>query len=272
MKTRISAIAASFILILAMLACGAPTGQNSNNHQSNLAGTITAQALIIQSSTNPVRTKRPIVTRTPRPKVTATAMTTTPTIPMVSVSSPTNCRTGPSTDYDLIDSLNVGESAEVVGKYTEANYWIIKTPSGGGNCWLWGQYATITGNTDNLPEMVPPPAPPTAVPAPIIPATPKSFGGDVSCKWHLNGFVEEGKVHSDLHWTDAANNEDGYHIYRDGKLLATLDANSTTYSENTNISYIPGFLGATAPTLTYAVEAFNGAGTSNQKDVTLACP
>jgi hypothetical protein len=149
---------------LATLACSMPGSQNNSNQQSNLAATITAQALIIQNSTKQAAIKHPII-RTPHPKnAPAISLSSTPGVPMVSVSTATNCRTGPSTDYDLIYTLDVGQTAEVVGKYSGGNYWVIKTPSGGGNCWLWGEYATISGDVDNLPEMIPPPAPPTAVP------------------------------------------------------------------------------------------------------------
>jgi len=176
MKTRISAIAASSVLILAMLACNMPSSPNSNDQQTNLALTITAQALIIQDSTNQAAinhadTNISQVVNTPTPTPTPTS---TPAVPMVSVSSTTNCRTGPSTDYDIISSLGVGQTAEVVGKYSGGNYWVIKTPGGAGNCWLWGQYATITGNTDKLPEMIPPPAPPTDVPTKKPTPTPTS--------------------------------------------------------------------------------------------------
>ena len=107
-----------------------------------------------------------------------TAPTDTPSTPSVTVSSTTNCRTGPSTDYDLLYTLNVGETAEVVGKYSSGNYWVINNPDGGGNCWLWGEYATISGDTDNLPEMIPPPAPVAKVhpkkPTPTSTAVPAS--------------------------------------------------------------------------------------------------
>ena len=165
MNAKISVLAASSVLILAILACNVQTSQNNNDQQSGLALTITAQALIIQDSTNQAAIKHDNEqisqisnnTSTPTP-------TTAPSVPMVSVSAATNCRTGPSTDYNLVSSLDVGLTAEVVGKYSGGNYWFIKTPNGAGNCWLWGQYATIIGNTDKLPEMFPPPAPPTDVP------------------------------------------------------------------------------------------------------------
>jgi len=170
MKTRILAIAVASALILAISACNIPLSMNSNNNhkQNNLALTVTAQALIIQNSTKQATIKHT------RSKETPTVVPgSTPGAPMVSVSSPTNCRTGPSTDYDLLYTLNVGQTVEVVGKYSGGNYWVIDNPDGGGNCWLWGEYATILGNTDNLPDVVPPPAPPTAVAADTaVPAGP----------------------------------------------------------------------------------------------------
>lgn len=95
-----------------------------------------------------------------------------PTVPSVSVSVDTNCRTGPGVNYDLLTGLFVGETAEVVGKYTSVtpNYWVIR--KGSVTCWLWGQYATVVGNTGNLPEMVPPPSPtPTFTPTPTLTPT-----------------------------------------------------------------------------------------------------
>ena len=121
-----------------------------------------------------------------QPESTATiTMTTTiiptgtPSIPMVSVSLGTNCRTGPGIVYDYLTALLVGEKAEVVGKYTSVtpNYWVIK--KGSYTCWLWGKYATVEGNISSLPEMVPPPSPtPTATPTATPTNTP--IVGDLS--------------------------------------------------------------------------------------------
>lgn len=78
--------------------------------------------------------------------------TPNPSAPAVSVSVGTNCRTGPGKSYKIIGGLRVGESAEVIGKNPLLNYWIINNPDAAGNCWLWGYYATVTGNTSDLPE------------------------------------------------------------------------------------------------------------------------
>jgi hypothetical protein len=81
----------------------------------------------------------------------------------------TNCRLGPGQVYDIVGGLLVGETGNVVGRYLDGNYWIINNPDGGGECWLWGYYATLEGPLDNLPYYTPPPTPtPTLTPTPVI--------------------------------------------------------------------------------------------------------
>jgi uncharacterized protein YraI len=64
----------------------------------------------------------------------------------------TNCRSGPGVAYTYLGALLVGESAEVVGRNTEWTYWVIRNPDqSGGTCWLWGQYATLSGDTSGVP-------------------------------------------------------------------------------------------------------------------------
>lgn len=260
----------TLVLIMAMLACNAPASQGNGGNGSSAgagsdgsAATITALAATIQAqnavtATSPAPTDTPTVTLTP-----------TPSVPMVTVSQTTNCRTGPGTVYDLLGSLSVGASAQVVGKYTPGNYWIIDTPGSSGTCWLWGQYATVSGNTSGLPEMIPPPTPtPAATATPALPTSPGNFSQTHSCTT-ASVFVWD--VHVVLTWTDRANNEDGYYVYRGGTLLVTLAANSTTYTDDTTLSKL-FILGHPAPSLDYGVQAFNAAGKSSLKDVSFGCP
>ncbi len=81
--------------------------------------------------------------------------TQTPSIPMVSVTTATNCRTGPSVNYAFVMLFQPGMTAQVVGKYAPNYYWIITTPTGG-TCWLLGSYANVQGDVSKLPEMTPP--------------------------------------------------------------------------------------------------------------------
>jgi hypothetical protein len=102
----------------------------------------------------------PTETLTPSPVFTAT-----PIVPQVSVSLATNCRVGPGKVYDRVGALLIGQVAEVIGRDTTGNYWYIRNPNqSNGFCWLWGEYATVTGNFAALPMFTPPPTP-TPVPA-----------------------------------------------------------------------------------------------------------
>lgn len=101
--------------------------------------------------------------------VTSIPATIAVTIPtgavQISVSVPTNCRVGPGEGYRRVGALQVGEFAEVVGRNSTGNYWIIRNPTRAGEtCWLWGQYASLTGDTSALPVFTPPAPPATATP------------------------------------------------------------------------------------------------------------
>lgn len=60
-----------------------------------------------------------------------------------------------------------------------------------------------------------------------------------------------------LGWIDMADNEDGYRVYRDGNLIATLGPNANSYNDQ------PGYGGP----YTYGAEAFNSAGASPRPTV-----
>jgi uncharacterized protein YgiM (DUF1202 family) len=119
--------------------------------QTELANQATASLAAMESNT-------PQFTFTPSLTPTLT-FTYTPTVPMVNVSITTNCRSGPGNLYSILGVLATGQSAQVVGQNTQIGYWIIQLPSSGGTCWLWNQYATVTGDTSGLPIVSPPPTP-----------------------------------------------------------------------------------------------------------------
>jgi hypothetical protein len=105
---------------------------------------------------SPTFTETMIPTQTLTPTIT---LTPTLAVPMVSVSVDTNCRTGPGQIYDYIGALLTGEMAEVVGQSMDGQYWIIENPDQSGECWLWGNYATVEGPVAGLPQYTPPPTP-----------------------------------------------------------------------------------------------------------------
>jgi len=268
-------IFASGLLMLAILACNLPGSQSSS--QPNLAATITAQAVLLQAPTS-----------------TSESQTQTPAAigPQVSVSSTTNCRTGPGSSYDLVLTMNPGSTAQVVGKDTPDNYWIIDNPAGG-TCWLWGQYATVNGDTSGLADY-PPPAmsqsqtnmpkatktpkpssmPTSGTPSKIIipihatfifalgPSAPTNFSGskNTPCGSGFSGITPIWKETYKLSWKDNATNETGYRVYRNGSLVAGIGANSTSYTNT--FQYNQGTGGPTYDT--FAVEAYNSYGTSSR--------
>lgn len=136
------------------------------NVQTIVAETMAASTGLLDEVGEPApeTTEVPVPTATedlptPIPPTPTATLTPTPSVPMVSVSVNTNCRAGPGQVYDIIGALIVGEQAEVVGAAVGGGYWIIKHPDRSGECWLWANYATVTGGTEDLPMYTPPPTP-----------------------------------------------------------------------------------------------------------------
>jgi hypothetical protein len=77
----------------------------------------------------------------------------------VSVSMDTNCRKGPGKFYDYLGGLLVGETAEVLATDPTGHYLYIANPDGPGFCYIWDQYATLTGDKGPLPVYTPEPTP-----------------------------------------------------------------------------------------------------------------
>jgi hypothetical protein len=95
-------------------------------------------------------------TFTPNPYFTATVAN----VPLITVSVDTNCRVGPGKAYELVGALLTGETVEVFARDPTGNYWYIRNPDDHNSfCWVWGEYATITGNTSTLPVYTPEPTP-----------------------------------------------------------------------------------------------------------------
>ncbi len=132
------------------------------------AAAATLTALSINTEVAPIVTTSISSTDTPEeipPSPTVESLTPTSTCTstpegvFISVSVDTRCRTGPGQDYEQVGALLVGETAEVIGRYPPANYYIIANPDGSGVCWLWGEYATLTGDVNQLPIITPAPLP-----------------------------------------------------------------------------------------------------------------
>ena len=295
MKKTIISLA---LLGVLTLACNLPfqvtlntPAETPTGAPSDLALTVTAQAQLLANTDNadtpknnatqseppstaaeatntpiPLPTTTPSLAVSPTPNNTATSSTL-----MVSVSLDTNCRTGPGKAYDIVGALLVGESAEVTGKNTSSGYWIVKNPDNPSKtCWLWGQYASVAGNTASLAEVSVPPTP-----TPVIPAAPSNLSQSSICYAFITG-VSSHKSDITLSWQDNSSNEDGFKIYLKANYITgsvfipigTVGTNQTSYSFNA-IHY------ASANDVKFKVEAFNSAGATMSAEISLdpsSCP
>lgn len=166
------------LLTLAVLGCNLPVVTAPSSSEAVVL-TAAAQTFIAITPQGALATV-PFLSAAPQATPTNTLQgTPTSSAVLISVSTATNCRSGPGREYDLLDVLNVGETAEAVGQYPAANYWIIKRPHGTGVCWLWGEYVTVVGGEALLlPEMTPPPSPtppPFPTPQPLTVTSVRAF-------------------------------------------------------------------------------------------------
>jgi len=271
------------------------------NRNKKITLAITAMMLAILACNLPAQkpaTEAAAPTLTSQPteaSTSAPAFTPTPSTPTVSVSTATNCRTGPDPSYSLVLTFQPGATAPVVGKYSASNYWVITTPTGG-TCWLWGAYATVQGNTSTLAEIAPPPLPPTQVVAvaptqaptqppaaptksiiaisPIInpgiimtvkPSAPAKLNITTSCQY-LSFPVQQLISRTDsLSWSSVGN-ATGYHIYVNGAAYSLVMAPTTSVTiKESNGTLIQGVL-------QFGVTAQNSFGTSAMTSATAHCP
>ena len=110
----------------------------------------------------------PSITFTPVPELTFTpTFTATPGAPTVTATQDANCRLGPGTAYGVTSSLLTGQTAPITGRNTDSSWWVIQI-TGSGDCWIWGQVVTVTGDTNQVPVITPPPLPTAPLSAPSL--------------------------------------------------------------------------------------------------------
>jgi hypothetical protein len=166
------------VFLLASLACGLSdiTGTSSPQEQpgqletavarslAETAGMQTAVAQSIAGTVDPGQQGIPQTSTQSQPELPSLtpSLEISPTTekPLVSVSQVTNCRSGPGSIYDWLGALNVGQQAEVFGRDPANTSWYIRNPNNStGFCWIYGSFATITGNPNTIPVFTPMPTP-----------------------------------------------------------------------------------------------------------------
>jgi len=150
------------ILALVTLACGftVDLGNSASSTPTQITSmdqvsTMVAQTM--QALTQEALLSTPASTPTPAGSAT---LINSPLPPTLSVGVATNCYAGPNTNYGFVITIRPGTTVTVVGKDTADNYWIIDVPGYPGTvCWLSGQYASVSGDTNYLPAPATPQPP-----------------------------------------------------------------------------------------------------------------
>jgi hypothetical protein len=171
--------------------------------------------------------------------------------PILTVEDNTNCRSGPGTNYAIITVLGADSSVPIVGKHPNGDFWIVDPPSATQNCWVTAEFGTVTGNTATLPEATPDAASADSG----APARPGSLFYNYSCSGNT--------VTTTLSWADAADNENGYRVYRFDAVIADLPPNATQFVDEVDITF--------GTQLQYRVEAYNSAGASTPRTAAFSC-
>jgi CSLREA domain-containing protein len=186
-----------------------------------------------------------------------------PEVPLASFTKNANCRRGPSTAYGIVTSLLEGQDVMLEGRNADNSWWWVLIPESTAHCWVSDTVVEVSGVVAELPLIAAPPLPtdtptPTPKPPKPKPTTPQPSPPAAPAQLTITKRVCTDTEYSvTLGWMDIANNEDGYRVFRDGQLIATLAKNATGYKDNPSGS---------GP-YTYGVEAFNAAGSSQRPAV-----
>lgn len=127
-------------------------------------------------------TDTPEISVTPSLTPTIT-LTITPEGVFAVVSQDTYCRFGgPYSAFQILDTARSGQQMKVLARNPENDsYYVIAPNDPNTKCWLYGKYATLSGNTASLPVATMHPTPtPTLTPTPA-PGFTVSYSGLENC-------------------------------------------------------------------------------------------
>lgn len=220
-----------------------------------LVSTIAAQTLAALASPTSTRTPTPAFTLPPSNTPTSTpGVTPTYEKPSARFETNTNCRAGPGTLYPVVLVWQSGQTAEIVGKSETGDFWLVKMPNREKTCWVAGEVVQAAGSVHLLPAVTAPPSP--------TPAPPKAPGWQnwtYSCAYAPGG----SNATVQMSWSDNAQNEDGYNIYRNGQVVAAFGPNVTTYTDTAFV--------AAGGSLRYYIEVYSDAGRARSSTITITC-
>jgi uncharacterized protein YraI len=173
---RIKALLSVLVLFSLLASCNMPTGQTPVTQTSesvpvssdvDAVGTaveLTAAAKLTEIAGSVTPTFTATATFTPTATV---AISPTPCTPLVSANVVANIRSGPDTAYDIVGTLQLGQTAKISGRNDLNTWWNIEYPVGSGRfAWIAGSVVTASCLPATVQVVAAPPlptAPPTEV-------------------------------------------------------------------------------------------------------------
>ena len=198
------------LITFSLTACNLPVGQPASTPDINatvaaevaiakaaetmVAGTLAAggQAVLPATATNTVEAQ-PLDTSTPTNTPTIT-LTPTPEGVFLVLSADTHCRKGaPFTAFPIVTTVKAGDKVTVLSRNPENDsYYVINPYDPNSKCWLYGKYATLSGDVASLAVSTMQPTP-TFTPTPTpVPDFTVSYVGLETCfaEWAFKLFVQ----------------------------------------------------------------------------------
>lgn len=126
----------------------------------------TAAPALAQTVLPPTQTPAPVTL----PTATATIVggpTSTPTrtptpVPVLAemLGDPTNLRSGPGLDFDIVAELAIGTQLPIIGRSVTLPWYVVASPDvPGGEAWVYEQLVRVIGDITTVPVVEPPAAP-----------------------------------------------------------------------------------------------------------------
>lgn len=198
MKTKMRMISMVTVMLLILVSgcttTAAPTPDLAATIAVNVAVEQTMAALQTQSAVTQTAYALQNPTETATPQATATSeFTATPEKVTLTLSKDTYCRNGIFAKSPFVALMTAGQTIDVlaVDPNNEA-YYVVEPNHTFTYCWLWGEFATVSGDTSTLPIYTPQPLPtPTRTPT-VGPEFSASYVGLQSCgaDYYLRFFIK----------------------------------------------------------------------------------
>jgi hypothetical protein len=166
MRTRVTMTLAGLLIVL-MVACNLPVMQTPGSNEGTRIGLVSTETLSLSPSGSTdmppaIRTEAIGVDEKDILKAFTFTPEPSPSTDLVTITSTenTNCRKGPGVMYEITGKLLVGQTSEVIARYQNGKFWLIKNPADPTQvCWVWDETTQVSGNVASLPEATPPATP-----------------------------------------------------------------------------------------------------------------